>query len=1042
MRFKKMLSGLASLALSLSAFAGLGAAGMTGPVSAKAASTDWKFDFGGSGAANGFTGVSASDGYNSGRGYGFAQTWNVSNVNAGGSGVTADAVQFNNFGADNTFNVDLPKGLYEVKVTIGNAPRTTIKLEGMVQMMNLTGRGAVETVKIPVTDGQLNIQAVEGMSNREQSIAAVEITKLNDTGAMPPTVWICGDSTVANYYNCADTSQHGWGQFFSGKLPGGNYDVRNMATSGQYAKGFVDAGQFVPVETYGKTGDYYIISIGINDSNYSNETEYYNTVTDMVKRAKARGMTVVLVKQQGRRGDLQRNPRLTGRWYGGSLDKIGSEQGVQVVDLFTKWQNFGLSVGYDGMASYYAIKNDGTADDLHQSKMGAQKIAEIMLEEIGSGAPAAEPVHPKENVCYMFRNVNSGLYMEVGDGSNVQQGASGGVAQAKNTWRCVQATGDYYYIKPVDSDLCLYVDNGSRDNGANILVAEKNGYSDQFFKFMDNGDGTVTILTRASRDASAVEVGSAAENSGANIQQWEVNGHACQKWEMSEADDIVVLVPPVTTTVTTTAPPVTTYVTTQPVGANVLFGDVNCDGGVDLSDAVLIMQALANPNKYGRGGSDSRAVTDDGIRNADVTGNNDGMTVNDAQFIQMCLLGLAKLPEPVTAVTVPPATTAPATTAAPVSVKYYAADQTWNDGIIETLNAGYTCDRGYVNLGNSTDSNITFTVNVPADGNYMTHIRFANGSVNDRKMKLFVNNNFDFCWMQSFPGTGSWTDWTEFGIVLPLRLGRNTIVMQSAMSEGAPNIDYIELIQTDEPYAEIYDPSQEQQTTGGGQHTLFIAGDSTVQSYSARYAPQQGWGYYMQDYFSGDITVANHSIAGRSSKKFYDEGRWQTIADSLKEGDFVMIQFAINDAGASNADRYAPTCGNVDNPSSGSYEWYMTQFIRSAKDKGATPILVTTTIGMKAYSNGRFVNSYTNYNDACYGLARKYSIPCIDLNSLMVSHYNSVGYDTAKSYHLMGAVADSTDGTHFCEKGANIVAGLVAGEIRKQNISGLASCLR
>ena len=40
----------------------------------------------------------------------------------------------------------------------------------------------------------------------------------------------------------------------------------------------------------------------------------------------------------------------------------------------------------------------------------------------------------------------------------------------------------------------------------------------------------------------------------------------------------------------------------------------------------------------------------------------------------------------------------------------------------------------------------------------------------------------------------------------------------------------------------------------------------------------------------------------------------------------------------------------------------------------------------------------------------------------------------------MGVVADSTDGTHFCEKGANIVAGLVAGEIRKQNISGLASC--
>ncbi|MBR1823994.1 MAG: GDSL family lipase, partial [Ruminococcus sp.] len=143
-----------------------------------------------------------------------------------------------------------------------------------------------------------------------------------------------------------------------------------------------------------------------------------------------------------------------------------------------------------------------------------------------------------------------------------------------------------------------------------------------------------------------------------------------------------------------------------------------------------------------------------------------------------------------------------------------------------------------------------------------------------------------------------------------------------------------------------------------------------------------------------------------------------------------------------NADRYAPTCGNVNNPSSGSYEWYMTEFIKGALSKGATPILVTTTIGMKAYSNGKFVNSYTNYGDACKNLAKKYSMPCIDLNSLMVSHYNSVGYDTAKSYHLMGAVAGSTDGTHFCEKGADIVAGLVAKDVKSQNISGLAQFVK
>ena len=53
MKAKKMLSGLTSLALSLSAFAGIGAADAIRPTDAKAASGNWKFDFGGSGAAGG-----------------------------------------------------------------------------------------------------------------------------------------------------------------------------------------------------------------------------------------------------------------------------------------------------------------------------------------------------------------------------------------------------------------------------------------------------------------------------------------------------------------------------------------------------------------------------------------------------------------------------------------------------------------------------------------------------------------------------------------------------------------------------------------------------------------------------------------------------------------------------------------------------------------------------------------------------------------------------------------------------------------------------
>lgn len=1025
MKAKKFLGGLTSVALSLSAFAGM-------PLpQTNAAAADWKFDFGGNSTASGYTGVSASDGYNASKGYGFAQPANVVNVTAKGAGALSDAVQFKSEDGANTFNVDLPKGLYEVTVITGDCSRTSIRMEGILQMINLTGNNAVEKVQVPVMDGQLNIQAVAGRANTPFSISAIEIRQINTTGDTNKTIWLCGDSTVANYYNVNDSSQHGWGQFLSDYVSD-DWQVRNMAASGQYAKGFVDAGQFDAIERYGKEGDIYVISIGINDTNYSNADEYYKTVSDMVRTAKSKGMTVVLVKQQGRRGDLTRKPLLSGRWFSSQLDTIGVEQNVTVIDLFNPWQDFGLSVGYDGMTEYYAIQADGSADDLHQSKKGSLKLAELMSQLYdfdNANAVTAEVFD--ESVTYSFKNVNSGLYMEVADGkiesgANVQQWAMNEPAPY-NVWRLKSAEDGYYYILPAKSDdVYLDVAGNKALNGQNVGLYVFKGTDNQKFKFTKNADGSYKIRTKVSDDKSAVEVKDALKDAGANIQQWKVNGVNCQDWFI---DKVAIA--------ETTAPVVTTTIATQPTTPvpTIVLGDANCDGSVDLADATAIVQHIGNEDKY--------SLSEQGFINADCTG--DGkVTGADAILLQKFEAGMEELP-----VYTPPVTTAlPVTTTA--DPHYYAVDQSWSSGVVETINEGFTKTSpteksevtGYLNLDNILDSSVTFGVEVNADGNYMTHIRFANGTDSDRKMKIYVNGNTTDYWVQSFTGTGAWNVWTEFGIVLPLVAGKNTIQFVSATENGGPNLDYITLTPTDEPFAETYVPEEPKPDVDTNKPTIYIAGDSTVQSYRASYAPQQGWGYYLADYFDEDVTVANHSIAGRSTKKFYDEGRWQTIVDNLKEGDYVMVQFAINDSGKSNADRYAPTCGNVNNPSDGSYEWYMTEFIKSAQAKGATPILVTTVIGMKAYSGGKFINSYSNYCDACKQLSAKYSVPCIDLNTLMVNHYNSIGYDKALTYHLMGVVEGSTDGTHFCEEGANAVAKLVADDVKSQNIAGLSNHIK
>ncbi|WP_295092450.1 dockerin type I repeat-containing protein [Ruminococcus sp.] len=79
-------------------------------------------------------------------------------------------------------------------------------------------------------------------------------------------------------------------------------------------------------------------------------------------------------------------------------------------------------------------------------------------------------------------------------------------------------------------------------------------------------------------------------------------------------------------------------IVTTTMSSTILKGDVNCDTEVDMSDAVLIMQALANPNKYGIDGTAENHLTEQGKLNGDMDG--DGLTVGDAQEIQKKLLGL------------------------------------------------------------------------------------------------------------------------------------------------------------------------------------------------------------------------------------------------------------------------------------------------------------------------------------------------------------------------------------------------------------------
>ncbi|WP_405156535.1 rhamnogalacturonan acetylesterase [Paenibacillus sp. FSL K6-0108] len=361
-----------------------GALAANGGQVAQAAANEYKFDFGAGAVENGYTGVSATEAYTSAKGYGFNTPANMRNVTASGTGVASDAVQFVTFGtkSTNTFNVDLSNGLYEVKVILGNTARSSVAAEGVYQIINMTGNGATDQFQIPVTDGQLNLLVTEGKEGTAFTLSALEIRKISNQTVNNRTIYIGGDSTVCNYYPLSTSVQGGWGQLFPSYVNTSTFQIRNMASSGQIARGFRDDGQMEAILKYIKPGDYFILQLGINDTNAKNNTteaEFKEIMRDMVRQAKNKGATVILSTPQGRATDFNSSNVHTAenRWYNASTRALAQEEGVTLVELNKLSSTYFTSIGPAATLALYM-----TGDTLHPNREGASQLARIVAADL------------------------------------------------------------------------------------------------------------------------------------------------------------------------------------------------------------------------------------------------------------------------------------------------------------------------------------------------------------------------------------------------------------------------------------------------------------------------------------------------------------------------------------------------------------------------------------------------------------------------------------------------------------------------------------
>jgi lysophospholipase L1-like esterase len=231
--------------------------------------------------------------------------------------------------------------------------------------------------------------------------------------------------------------------------------------------------------------------------------------------------------------------------------------------------------------------------------------------------------------------------------------------------------------------------------------------------------------------------------------------------------------------------------------------------------------------------------------------------------------------------------------------------------------------------------------------------------------------------------------------------------------------------------------------------TIYLIGDSTVANYQLEADYQEkrhplfGWGQTFQSFFNktsindvknliktDSVIVDDRAKGGRSTRTFFQEGRWREVYSRLKKNDLVMMQFGHNDAAVDKTERYV----NIEG-----YKEFLRLFVNQTREKGAIPILLTPVNRNYPWKDGKLSSSHGEYPNAVKEVAKELNVKLIDLTQLSIDAFAAKGQDYVTPKYFMNLEKGiykaypegQKDNTHFQKEGAEAVAQLVFDAMKK-----------
>ncbi len=212
--------------------------------------------------------------------------------------------------------------------------------------------------------------------------------------------------------------------------------------------------------------------------------------------------------------------------------------------------------------------------------------------------------------------------------------------------------------------------------------------------------------------------------------------------------------------------------------------------------------------------------------------------------------------------------------------------------------------------------------------------------------------------------------------------------------------------------------------------TIWMIGDSTMSIKETKAYPETGWGMPFVYFFDSSVTIENRAKNGRSTKTFISEKLWQPVAENMKEGDYLFIQFGHNDEVKEKVDRYTTP---------EEFENNLLMYVQSAKNKRVIPVLITPVSRRNFDSVGNIKQTHLIYSAIVRKLAKEQNVILIDLDEKSRTLFQKFGDQQSKllfmhldSLEHPNYPAGRKDNTHFNELGARKIAELVLEETKKQ----------